>query len=120
MKQVCITASTDPRLNVGYVYGYTKISPSIELYSSLGGKMSVKVYTDEHIVAWDELDEEDYRPMAADGPSWANEMHVRIGERYAADIWKDAYAAGDELEDCDDASAEFLTRWKSGAFRYDV
>lgn len=116
MIKVKITETNHPRINVGYLYLYENTTTGFRL-TSLGGKHSVHFTHDCGYGV-------KYTPVKGSfsvptpNPEFNTEPHVRIGERIAADLWREAYVAGDEtVEVCDWVAVEFLKRWKEGFFR---
>lgn len=120
MQKVKIIATTHPRLNAGFVYNREEVSGLGTRFTSLGGKHSVFVNLGhasstvwEHAVSGSPI----ATPRLPER-GFHTEPHVRIGERIAADLWRETYVVGGEtVEVCDWVATEFLKRWKEGFFR---
>lgn len=125
MQKVKITATTHPRLNVGYLYIYEKTSTGFRL-TSLGGKHSVHFPTigGSYGVQYTPVTGTQCKHVVlphAPQP-FHTETHVRIGERVAADLWREEYighsgAPAECAKFADEAVSAFLKRWEDGFFR---
>lgn len=122
MQKVKIISTTHPRLNAGFIYNREEVSGLGTRFTSLGGKHSVFINIGHpSSTVWESV-----LGSKPDTPSlpergFHTEPHVRIGERIAADLWRETYVVGAEtVEVCDWVATEFLKRWKEGLFRGEV
>lgn len=113
-----------PRLNKGFTYNREVTGGGDWRFTSLGGKHSVLIDPSEYRVRFEVVSALTHAPKVG-FPPFHTEPHVRIGERIAADLWRDEYTgysgAPDECAElADQAARAFLKRWKDGFFRGEV
>lgn len=114
MQKVKIISTTHPRLNAGFVYIREEVAGVGTRFTSLGGKHSVFINLGHaSSTVWEPVVGS---AMTEAGRTFHTEPHVRIGERIAADLWKDEYLEQGEAK-ADWAAEAFLKRWQEGFFR---